>query len=153
MKGSTNSYDILIAKLDEFIRKYYKNRLIRGAIYTIGILVVALLAGVVLEYYSRLNSVWRGVLFFTWLGLTAYVLVRFIFIPLSKLYRIGEVISYEQASQIIGSHFTDVKDKLLNTLQLKHSEDSAQIPTALLQASSDQKIAELQPVPFKAAIR
>lgn len=153
MKGSTNSYDILIAKLDEFIRKYYKNRLIRGIIYTVGILVVALLAAAVLEYYSRLNSIWRGILFFTWLGLTAYVLVRFIFIPLSKLYRFGAVISYEQASEIIGNHFTDVKDKLTNTLQLKHSEeDKGNIPTALLQASIDQKITELQPVPFKSAI-
>lgn len=153
MKGRTNSYDILITKLDEFIRKYYKNRLIRGIIYTVGILVVALLAAAVLEYYSRLNSIWRGILFFTWLGLTAYVLVRFIFIPLSKLYRFGAVISYEQASEIIGNHFTDVKDKLTNTLQLKHSEEAkGTIPTALLQASIDQKITELQPVPFKSAI-
>lgn len=152
MNGSTNSYDILIAKLDEFIRKYYKNRLIRGAIYTIGILVVALLAAAVLEYYSRLNSVWRGILFFAWLGLTGYVLVRFIFIPLSKLYRIGEVISYEQASQIIGNHFPDVKDKLLNTLQLKHSEETHAAQSALIQASINQKIGELQPVPFKSAI-
>jgi hypothetical protein len=152
MQTSTNGYDILIEKLDEFIRKYYKNRLIRGAIYTIGILVVALLVAAVLEYYSRLNSIWRGILFFTWLGLTAYVLVRFIFIPLSKLYRFGAVISYEQASQIIGNHFADVKDKLLNTLQLKHNEGLNTAQSALIQASINQKIAELKPVPFKAAI-
>lgn len=145
-----NSYDILIAKLDEFIRKYYKNRLIKGAIYTIGILVLAMLTATVMEYYGRLNSVWRGILFFTTLGLSAYVLVRFIFIPLAKLYRIGSVISYEQASQIIGSHFTHVQDKLLNTLQLKHNADA--VPSALIQASINQKINELKPVPFKAAI-
>jgi len=153
MKGSTNNYDILITKLNEFIRKYYKNRLIRGIIYTTGILAATLLATAVLEYYSRLNSVWRGILFFTWLGLTASVLVRFIFIPLTKLYRLGKVISYEQASEIIGNHFTDVKDKLLNTLQLKHNETTNNnAPTALLQASIAQKIAELQPIPFKTAI-
>lgn len=152
MNKSTNSYDTLIAKLDEFIRKYYKNRLIRGIIYTVGILVIALLAAAVLEYYSRLNSIWRGILFFTWLGLTAYVLVQFIFIPLSKLYRIGKVISYEQASEIIGNHFTDVKDKLLNTLQLKHNEGANAAQSALIQASINQKIVELKPVPFKAAI-
>ena len=33
----------LLIKLDEFIRKYYKNRLLRGAIFFIG--VVGLVAG------------------------------------------------------------------------------------------------------------
>lgn len=150
MNGSENSYDILIAKLDEFIRKYYKNRLIRGGIYTVGILVLTLLVAAVMEYYGRLNSVWRGILFFAWLGISAYVLVRYIFIPLAKLYRIGQVISYEQASAIIGSHFAHVQDKLLNTLQLKHAAGNA--PSALIQASINQKIDELKPVPFKAAI-
>lgn len=147
-----NNYEILIAKLDEFIRKYYKNRLIRGAIYTVGILVLAYLSASVLEYYGRLGKIGRGVIFYTWLGLTAYVLVRFIFIPLSKLYRIGKIISYEQASQIIGAHFTDVQDKLLNTLQLKHQADSTPGQSSLIEASINQKINELKPVPFQSAI-
>ena len=29
-----NNYQLLIEKLDGFIRKYYKNQLVRGAIYT-----------------------------------------------------------------------------------------------------------------------
>jgi hypothetical protein len=152
MAQQEGNYEILIAKLDEFIRKYYKNRLIRGVIYTIGILVLAFVATAVLEYYGRLNSAWRGILFFGTLALSAYVLTRFIFIPLAKLYRIGDIISYEQASAIIGQHFTDVQDKLLNTLQLKHSTDGAITHSALIEASINQKIAELQPVPFKAAI-
>lgn len=152
MENTKTGYGILIAKLDEFIRKYYKNRLIRGSLYAIGILLIALIMGALLEYYGRFDKVWRGILFFSWLALTGGVLVRFIIIPLTKLYRIGEVISYEQASQIIGSHFTDVKDKLLNTLQLKHSADTATTHSALIEASVNQKINELKPVPFQAAI-
>ncbi|HYG15395.1 MAG TPA: DUF4175 domain-containing protein, partial [Bacteroidia bacterium] len=145
-----NSYEILIAKLDEFIRKYYTNRLIRGAIYTIGILVLAFTAAALLEYYGRLGTLGRGVIFYTALALTIAVVVRYIFIPLGRLYRIGKVISYEQAAEIIGSHFADVQDKLLNTLQLKHQATGAN--SILIEASINQKISELSPVPFKSAI-
>ena len=38
MSVKSSNYDQLISKLDEFIRKYYINRLIKGILYTTGIL-------------------------------------------------------------------------------------------------------------------
>ena len=43
--------DILQA-LDAFIRKYYKNLLIRGALYAVGIVVTLFLAAVLLEHFG-----------------------------------------------------------------------------------------------------
>jgi len=80
------------------------------------------------------------------------ILVVYFFKPLLKLYRIGSVISHEQAAHIIGTHFTDVRDKLLNTLQLKKLEDSGNSNSALIKASIDQKIVQLKPIPFTLAI-
>ena len=57
-------------------------------------------------------------------------------------------INYETASKLIGSHFPEVNDKLLNVLQL--NQNSAQ--SDLLIASIEQKSQELQPIPFKSAI-
>jgi len=61
------------------------------------------------------------------------------------------VISHDKAAEMIGSHFTNVKDKLLNVLQLRR-QASAGGDTSLVLASIDQKASEISPVPFRSAI-
>ncbi|MFA5300167.1 MAG: DUF4175 family protein, partial [Lutibacter sp.] len=53
-----------------------------------------------------------------------------------------------EASKIIGNHFPEVKDKLLNMLQLNYSPQNSE----LIEASIEQKSKELQPIPFKRAV-
>lgn len=143
---------ILIKKLDEFIRKYYLNRLIHGIIYSVGLLVVFFLLSALIEYFGRLNSAGRAVLFYGYLLAASVVLVKWVFVPLLQLSRLGKLISYDQAAEIIGSHFGNVRDKLINTLQLQKSLRDGSENTALAAASIDQRIKELNPVPFTAAV-
>ena len=142
---------ILIQKLDEFIRRYYKNQLIKGSLYAGGILLSAFLTVVLLEYFGEFNSLIRAVLFFTFLGAVLIVLARYIALPLLKLNNIGERITYHQAASIIGSHFSSVQDKLLNVLQLQNNQGLTGSDELLL-AGIHQKINELRPVPFATAI-
>jgi hypothetical protein len=65
------------------------------------------------------------------------------------LFSIRRDLTYEKASQLIGSHFKEVEDKLQNLLELK---ELSKVESDLLNASIDQKIRELNPVPFKLAI-
>ena len=74
--------------------------------------------------------------------------VRFIAFPLAKLFKLQKGIDYEEASKIIGNHFPQVNDKLLNVIQLNQNRRESE----LLAASIDQKATELQPVPFKSAV-
>jgi hypothetical protein len=150
MRGS--SYSVLLLKLDEFIRKYYKNQLIRGAIYTVGVVAAFYLFSALVEYFGQLSSVGRAILFYSFLLLTLSILVKFIFQPLAGLLKLGKVISHETAAQIIGQHFTDVKDKLINTLQLHQQLEQRNFNEELILASIDQKIVELKPVPFTSAV-
>ncbi|MBS1635109.1 MAG: hypothetical protein JST26_04235 [Bacteroidetes bacterium] len=145
------NHNILISKLDEFIRKYYKNQLVKGLIYSAALLLVAFLAIVLAEYFAEFGIVARTVLFYSFIGLSAFVLTRYIVIPLLKLNRIGSTLTYEEASSIIGSHFSNIQDKLLNTLQLQNNHAFTGSDDLLL-AGISQKIAELKPVPFSAAI-
>jgi hypothetical protein len=147
---STNS-EILIQKLDEFIRKYYKNLLLKGVLYTLSIVLSVFLTVVLLEYFGQFNSTFRALLFFGFLIASLSVLWMYIFQPLLRLYRIGNSLSYEQAAQIIGQHFQSVQDKLLNVLQLQ-SAGLANSNKVLLLASIDQKIEQLKPIPFSGAI-
>ncbi|MBK9285707.1 MAG: DUF4175 domain-containing protein [Sphingobacteriaceae bacterium] len=143
--------NILIEKLDEFVRKYYKNQLLKGLIYSGGILLSAFLTVVLLEYFGEFNSVTRAILFFGFLSAVVLVLIKYITIPLLKLNKIGNIISYDQAADIIGSHFNSVQDKLLNVLQLQNNQ-LLNGSDDLLLAGINQKIKELEPVPFSTAI-
>ena len=50
-----NNYELLIQKLDEFIRKYYTNLLIRGAIYSLSLLLLSFLSITLLEYFGNFD--------------------------------------------------------------------------------------------------
>lgn len=138
-------------KLDEFIRKYYKNQLIRGALYSLTVALLFYIAVAVLEHFARFDTAMRTILFYAFMLTNGVILARLVITPLIKLNRLGKTITHEQAASIIGSHFTEVKDKLLNVLQLK--SNLATGPSQdLVEASINQKIKELKPVPFAAAI-
>lgn len=142
---------ILIQKLDEFIRKYYKNQLLKGALYSSGILISAFLSVVLLEYFGEFNSLVRAILFFGFLIAVIFIIIKYIAVPILKLNKIGAVISYNQAAVIIGSHFSNVQDKLINVLQLQNNQ-GLNGSDELLVAGINQKINELRPVAFTSAI-
>ena len=148
----TDNYQILIRKLDEFIRKYYRNQLIRGSLLFLAILFLSYLLFVTLEYFWHFGTVTRSILFYLFVFLNGSAFLLFVADPLLKIRKIGKVISREQAATIIGKHFGEIKDKLLNTLQLKKLENSGEENIELLRAGIDQKIIQLRPVPFIRAI-
>lgn len=146
-----SAYDQLLKKLDDFIRKYYKNQLLKGLIYAVALGITLFLAVSAAEYFGRFSTPVRTVLFFGFSAALVFILGRYIFLPLSKLFKLGKTISHAQAAEIVGTHFTEVKDKLLNTLQLKKLADENS-GNEMLQAAIDQKTAELRPVPFVNAV-
>ena len=147
-----NNYTLLIRKIDEFTRKYYKNQLIRGLLYSVAALGGFYIAMVLFEYFSWNGTTTRSVLFYTFIATSLIIVLRYIAIPLGKLRRIGKIITREQAASIIGTHFSEVKDQLINTLQLKALEETGLESRELIEASIDQKIQRLRPVPFTDAV-
>jgi hypothetical protein len=94
----------------------------------------------------------RTVLFYLFILTSLFVFLKYIVIPLSKLYKLGQLISYEEAANIIGKHFSNVQDRLLNVLQLQANSQQSTTNNQLIEASIDQKIKELKPVPFTNAV-
>ena len=148
----SGNYHTLILKLDAFTRRYYLNRLIKGSLITIGSLLAVFLIYALLEHQFYFSTTTRKVLLFSFIGLTLASLGYLVFWPLAQYYRLGKIISHEQAAMIIGNHFSHIQDKLLNILQLKHQADQANGNTELLFAGIEQKTKEIEIVPFKAAI-
>lgn len=151
MAVQKDNYQLLIEKLDQFIRKFYVNQLIRGTLYSVGLVLLLFLAITILEHFFFFSTGVRKLMFFSFLGISGLALTGWVALPLMHYFRLGKVISHEYAADIIGNHFTEVKDKLLNILQLKHQSYDV-VSADLVRASINQKIGELEPVPFKAAI-
>jgi hypothetical protein len=152
MANHSNNYDLLIEKLDQFTRKYYLNKLIRGLLYFTAVSIGLFVLFNLLEHQFYFSQGVRKIFFFSFLGASFAGLVWWVFAPLIKYLKLGKTISHEKAAEVIGSHFTDVQDKLLNILQLKKQADSNPIQASLISASINQKSEEIKPVAFKKAI-
>ena len=147
-----SAFDKLLEQIDAFIRKYYKNEMIKGLLLFVVIFLVSFLFTTSLEYFGRFGSVFRGFLFFSFLAINLYILFKFIIIPVSKLLSLGKKIDRYQASKIIGKFFPTVSDRLLNTLQLNDSLNQNEGNFELIRASVSQRSASLSVIPFTTAI-
>ena len=146
-----NSSNFIYQKLEAFIRKYYLNELIRGIVFFIGLGLLYFLFTLFIEYFLWLKPLGRSILFWTFVGVEVFLLFRFILFPIFKLLKFKKGIDYNDASAIIGNHFLEVKDKLLNFIQLSNPENHG-AKSELLLASIEQKANALQPIPFTNAV-
>ena len=146
-----DNYQLLISKLDEFIRKYYVNQAIRGSLYSTGLILALFLGLNFAENYFYFSPSIKTPLFWGFVATSAVALGIWVGMPLLHYFHLGKVISHEQAASIVGEHFTNVKDKLLNILQLRKQADTVENRDLIL-ASINQKSEEIKPIPFKAAI-
>lgn len=142
------NFDNIVEKLESFIRRYYANELIKGGILFVAIGLLYLLFTLLVEYIFWLSPGLRTLLFWVFVAVEAALFVKFILFPLAQLLKLKKGIDHQEASKIIGQHFPEVNDKLLNVLQLNQNKTESE----LLMASINQKSAELQPIPFKFAI-
>ena len=113
---------------------------------SIGLLFALFL--LIIEHFLWLNSSGRTLLFWFTACFELVIFYFFILSPMLKLFQIQNGIDFETASKIVGDHFPEVKDKLLNVLQLKQQSDH----TELLLASIEQKAKSLKTISFKKAV-
>ncbi|SDQ13919.1 hypothetical protein [Flagellimonas zhangzhouensis] len=143
-----NQYQDILDKLEAFIKKFYTKQLIKGLMLFLAFGLLFWIGVLSLEYTLWLNSSWRFALFVIFVLVEAFLLYRWILVPIFYLFKIKNGIGHKEASKLIGIHFNEVDDKLLNLLELSDSNDKSD----LLLASIDQRASELKPVPFVNAV-
>jgi hypothetical protein len=150
--NSTENFELLTDKINIFIRKYYFNNFLRGIIFLGAGLFSAYVVITVSEYYGDFSTSFRTILFYLFIFLNIGLICFLIVPPLLAWLKLGKSLTHQQAAEIIGKHFNDVNDKLLNTLQLKNLGDHDEQHRALIEASINQKIEALKPVSFPSAV-
>ncbi|WP_265240283.1 DUF4175 family protein [Muriicola sp. Z0-33] len=122
--------------------------LVKGGLLFLALGVIFFFVVLGVEYFLWLNSTGRLLLLLFFIGVEAYLLFRYILIPLFYLFKLKKGISNKQASVLIGRHFPEVGDKLFNLLDLAESKEQSE----LLVASIEQRSIKLHPIPFVKAI-
>ncbi len=149
MASDDKNFGHIISQLRSYKRKYYLNKLLKGGIFFGAILLTVYLLLNSIEYTVHLNSLWRGFFLFSFILLFLVFLFLWIIDPVIKISSNSRQISDEEAARQIGRYFPEVKDKLLNVLQL---QKNITFNNALISASIAQKSQQISVVSFPLAI-
>ncbi len=149
----TSTFDILLQKLDRFIRRYYLNQLIKGSLFFGAGLLILFILFVTIEYFGYLGTTERFILFYAFICYNLVIFIKYILIPFLGMIRIGRMITAEQAASIIGKHYkNELNDKITNVLQLKKFLNAKPENASLILAGIDQKSKKINPIPFHRAL-
>ena len=150
---SSSKIQILNDKIRQFLRKYYLDKLYKGIIFFVIILLGTFIAFSLFEYFSYSNTVVRSILFYSFIALAVVVGVAYLIIPALKIAGLGKQLSNEEIARIIGKHFNQIDDKLLNLFELqKQMECGDYVSYDLLSAAIDSKIDSFKAYSFVQAI-
>ncbi|MFV0345429.1 MAG: DUF4175 family protein [Bacteroidales bacterium] len=146
----TNSYKYLRNRLESFINRYYMVKLLRGLILSALVWLSYFLIIYIIESQLYSSVSFRTVLFFFTLTFTLVIFILWILFPLLKVLKYGRDIDYKKANWIINNHFPELKDQLINVVEL--AEDKNASNNELVLASINQKISKIEHIPFAKAI-
>ena len=149
--GKEKYNHVLKDKIESFIKKFYLNRLIQGALIGSVILIVSFLIFNGIEYFSWLSSKIRLILLISLICVFSLISIIYFIIPFVNLIRFKKKMSDKEAAVLIGKFFPEIKDKLLNTLQLAENAN-INSENELLLATIEQRTKNLQPIKFSDAV-
>ena len=150
---SSSKIQILNDKIRQFLRKYYLNKLCKGVVFFVIILLATFIAFSLFEYFSYSNTVVRSILFYSFIALSIATLIGYIIIPIMKIAGLGKQLTNEEIAGIVGKHFHQIDDKLLNVFELqKQMERGDYLSYDLLSAAIDNKIDSFKAYSFVQAI-
>ncbi|MBK7105414.1 MAG: hypothetical protein IPH62_09030 [Ignavibacteriae bacterium] len=123
MDLKNSNINLLISKISEFIKHIYFRDFAIGIVKTLGIITLIFLTISLLETYFYFSSIIRTILIIILFAIFIISIIPAI-LNFYKLFKKPEQTSIESASNQIGFHFPQVKDKLLNSIQLLKNDDS-----------------------------
>ena len=138
----------ILENLEGFYKKFYFNRLVKGVIVSTGIVLSFFLFFDLLIFYGQLPTAVRFILFYGFVLILLSALYFGVVDPVLRLFKINKGISSEEAAQYIGTHYAQIGDKLLNTLQFAQTSEK----NALMTASIASRAEFLSPFEFSKAV-
>jgi len=134
-------------KILSFQKKYYLDLFIRGLILTLSIIIVYFLTAALVEHTLWLNQWLRLAIFISFFATCFFCVFKFLREPISWwVARKG--LNEENSAKVIGRHMPDVKDRLLNLIQLSSLTQNSDLAEASIRQTSN----EFAPISFESVI-
>ncbi|MCK9281463.1 MAG: hypothetical protein M0P71_12630 [Melioribacteraceae bacterium] len=130
-------------------KDFWRKFLINLSWFIIGAVLLWFLAGL-LEIIFRFSTLGRAIVFFSYFLLVLIAAVILLLIPFIKEKYLSKP-DYNKAAKMIGDHFPEIKDELLNTLQIAE-ENSDNYSHSLIEAAFKATYEKTKNIDFEKTI-
>ncbi len=138
-------------KLDDFTKKYYSNKLIKGILFLIGFVGSVYVVLAFSEYFGHFSISVRTVFALLFVVSITWFSFYWVLIPILAIFKIGRRLTFDRIERLLQSYFPEIKDQLKNTLELEKMYSNV-VSIELLKAAIEQKASALKLIPFSQAI-
>lgn len=140
-------FNSTLNNLESFVRRYHFSAVIRGALLFVGFGLLYILFWIFVEHLFWLSSLGRTLVFWSLILVETVLFYRFLALPILRYFRLIKGLNDDEAAVLVGDFFPEIKDKLLNAIQLNRLEK-----TELVLASIEQKALEFGSIRFIRAV-
>ena len=152
MNYNTKHIDEIKERLNAVVKKEGTKNSLNGFLISLSIALLLFISFLLIETIWNFNSGIRSVLFFSFLFLFASLIIYLSVYPFLK--RIGffdKTDNFTTASRV-GFHFPDVKDELINSLQLISADNKYNQSPALIEKAFERTYEKIKPLDFTTII-
>ena len=149
----TSFYKEIIIKLELLIKKEYLSLFLVGFLLTLIIVTSTFTLLSLFEFITYSKSIIRTILFFVLILVTISSFSYLIILPLLKYFNVFKKRDYLYSANKVGKYFPEIKDDLLNAMQLVSVERNNSIySSSLLNAAFKNVYDRSKPIRFESII-
>jgi hypothetical protein len=147
----SKDFNILESKIRIFRNKFLKYHFIRGLIILFLLFIIVYAVLNFTEYVFYMSSTWRRITFLTSIVFLFFISVRFVVFPGIQWIGLIKILNNKKISAIVSKSIPDIKDKLINVIELNEM-GSDTYSDQIREAAISQKIDELRVFNFTEAV-
>lgn len=140
-------FNIVVNKLNAFRKKYLFHKIVKGLLVVLLLSVLIFLFLNILEYKLFMSSGWRKILFLTATLFLTFISIVYVLVPILELIGIVRNLSKKKVTGIIQCYIPEIRDKLLNVIELNDLSEN-DYSAEIINAAISQKIADLKIIDF-----
>ncbi len=149
----TGFYKEILNKLEALIKKEYAVLFLKGLLLSAIIILSVFTFFSLIESAANFKSLVRTILFFIFIVTAVASIVYLILIPLSNYFNLFKKRDYFHSARKVGNYFPEIKDDLLNAMQLVSADNSKTLYSAnLLDAAFKNVYERSKPIRFESIV-
>lgn len=120
----TKVYNPIEIKINQFLKKYYKNRLLKGVIFFFLLFIIITFLIILLEYFNYFNASTKISLLLIYAFILVLSFIGLLLFPILGYLGIKRNLSKKRINDIVVAHFPEIKDQLWNIFELQKTKSN-----------------------------